>query len=438
MAKIPRSLILTVNWCTCGPNLRLQSPVLLGVQCLVSNSIKMWTTGVPVETAARRQIEQVARLPFIFRHVAVMPDVHVGMGSTVGCVIPTKGAIIPAAVGVDIGCGMMALRTSLTSQQLPESLAPLRHAIEEAIPHGRSHNGGRGDVGAWDWDHIPADVMAVWHNYLHGGQTLAAGLRQLHQKHRALEKSNDLNHLGTLGTGNHFIELCLDEADRCWLMLHSGSRGIGNRIGGYFIERAKELMLRRRETLPSPDLAWLPQGTPLFDDYVAAVGWAQAYALANREVMMQRLLGLLQQQLGPFHIDEQAVNCHHNYVAMEHHFGTDVWVTRKGALRAGKGEMGIIPGSMGSRSYIVRGRGHAAAFCSCSHGAGRLMSRGEARRRFSLADHRQATQGVECRQDREVLDETPAAYKDIDQVMAAQSDLVEIVHTLKQVVCVKG
>ncbi|MBF0158903.1 MAG: RtcB family protein [Magnetococcales bacterium] len=416
----------------------MQIQYIVGSVSQMSSPIKMWTEGVPIEAAARKQIEQVARLPFIFRHVAVMPDVHVGMGSTIGCVIPTRGAIIPAAVGVDIGCGMMALRLSLTSQQLPESLTALRYAIEAAVPHGRSHNGGRGDVGAWQWDGVPEDVTAVWHNDHRGGPSLAEGLKQLHHKHRVLEKSNDLNHLGTLGTGNHFIELCLDESDRCWVMLHSGSRGIGNRIGGYFIGRAKELMVRRRETLPSPDLAWLPQGSELFDDYVAAVGWAQAYALANREVMMRRILTVLKHHLCPFSVDEQAVNCHHNYVAMEHHFGADVWVTRKGALRAGKGEMGIIPGSMGSRSYIVRGRGHAASFCSCSHGAGRVMSRGEAKRRFSLADHQQATRGVECRQDRDVLDETPAAYKNIDQVMAAQRDLVEIVHTLKQVVCVKG
>ena len=400
--------------------------------------VKMWTQGVPVEPAAKKQIEEVARLPFIFRHIAVMPDVHVGRGSTIGCVIPTQKAIIPAAVGVDIGCGMMALRTTLTAQQLPENLRELRFAIEASIPHGRTHNGGQGDQGAWAWDAIPAEITAIWHRPDLAGVSLELGLKRLIERHKALSKANDLNHLGTLGTGNHFIEVCLDEDAALWVMLHSGSRGIGNRIGSYFIEQAKESLARCGAALPNADLAYLSAGTPLFEDYMAAVGWAQAYAQANRQAMMQRLLSVLQRYLPPFTMAAEAVNCHHNYVALEHHFGQEVWVTRKGAVRAGLGDLGIIPGSMGTRSYIVRGKGNPASFCSCSHGAGRQMSRCEALRRFSLEDHRTATAGVECRKDRDVLDETPMAYKEIDQVMAAQTDLVEIVHTLKQVLCVKG
>jgi tRNA-splicing ligase RtcB len=398
----------------------------------------MWTQGVPVEEEARRQLEQVARLPFIFRHIAVMPDVHVGKGSTIGCVIPTRGAIVPAAVGVDIGCGMMAVRTSLLAAQLPDRLTGLRAAIEQAIPHGRTHNGGPGDRGAWSWDQIPAEVVAVWQQYRHADLTLEDGLKRLVTRHPVLAKANDLNHLATLGTGNHFIELCLDEQQRVWVMLHSGSRGIGNRIGTYFIERAQELIARQRIPVPHRDLAYLTEGTPMFHEYVTAVGWAQAYAMANRTLMMQRILQVLQQALPTFSVSDEAVNCHHNYVAMEHHYGHTVWVTRKGAVRAGKGELGIIPGSMGTRSYIVQGKGNPDSYCSCSHGAGRAMSRGEARRRFSLEAHAQATQGVECRKDRDVLDETPMAYKSIDQVMAAQTDLVDIRHTLKQVLCIKG
>jgi tRNA-splicing ligase RtcB len=399
-------------------------------------AIKAWTRGVPVEEAAMQQLRNVAALPFVHKHVAAMPDVHLGLGATVGSVIPMKGAIVPAAVGVDIGCGMMAVRTSLSAPRLPDSLAGLRSAIEAAVPHGRTSHDTRRDRGAWG--EVPADVGEAFatRRWRHG--TLAEGLTRIAERHPRLAKANSVHHLGTLGTGNHFIEICLDEEDRVWAMLHSGSRGIGNTIGTTFIERAKREAERSFITLPDPELAWLPEGTELFEDYLMAVSWAQAFALANREVMMGRVLGAMGAVLGELTAGEVAVNCHHNYMASEEHYGARVWVTRKGAVRAGAGELGIIPGSMGARSFIVRGKGNPESFCSCSHGAGRAMSRGEARRRFSLEDHARDTTGVACRKDAEVIDETPRAYKDIDAVMAAQADLVEIAHTLRQVVCVKG
>jgi tRNA-splicing ligase RtcB len=392
--------------------------------------VKMWTRGVPVDDASKQQLLNTARMPFIFKWLAVMPDVHYGKGSTIGSVIPTKGAIIPAAVGVDIGCGMMAVRTSLVAGDLPDTLGPLRSGLEEAVPHGRTVGKGAIDKGAWD--ELPAATEAAW-------AELAPGFAKIVDKHPKLAKSNSVKHLGTLGTGNHFLEVCLDEADRVWLMLHSGSRGVGNAIGSYFIERAKEEMRRYFVNLPDQDLAYLPEGTEAFDDYFEAVEWAQTFALENREVMMRHAVDALRRSVTkPFDAHLEAVNCHHNYVAREHHFGEEVLVTRKGAVRASAGMMGIIPGSMGTKSFIVRGKGNADSFCSCSHGAGRVMSRAEAKRRFTVADHVAATAGVECRKDEEVIDETPKAYKDIDAVMAAQADLVEIVHTLRQVVCVKG
>ena len=392
--------------------------------------IKAWTRGVQVEDAALKQLRNVASLPFIHRHVAVMPDVHWGMGATVGSVIPTIGAIIPAAVGVDIGCGMMAVRTSIRAEHLPDSLAPLRSDIEAAVPHGRTDNGGRNDTGAWQGE-PPAAAAARWAD-------LEPGYAAVVDKHPKAAHPRGFGHLGTLGTGNHFIELCLDEDGSLWVMLHSGSRGVGNRFGTYFIERAKHEMRRWFINLPDQDLAYFPEGSEGFIDYIRAVSWAQKYALANREVMMGEVLAVLRRRFPEFATTDVAVNCHHNYVAREHHFGKDVFVTRKGAVRAGAGELGIIPGSMGARSFIVRGKGHAESFCTCSHGAGRAMSRNEAKRRFTVEDHVRATEGVECRKDAEVIDETPMAYKDIDAVMAAQADLVEIVHTLRQVVCVKG
>ncbi|HET9638244.1 MAG TPA: RtcB family protein [Allosphingosinicella sp.] len=392
--------------------------------------VKMWTRGVAVDPKAREQLSRAALMPFIFKHVAVMPDVHVGIGATVGSVIPTRGAVIPAAVGVDIGCGMMAARTSLHASDLPDNLEGIRSAIEQAVPHGRDVGRGKRDKGSWG--DPPAEIAAAW-------ATLAERFRRIADKYPRLEKTNNLVHLGTLGTGNHFIELCLDETDQVWVMLHSGSRGVGNAIGSFFIELAKQDMRKWFVNLPDENLAYFPEGTEHFDDYVEAVGWAQDFAALNRRMMMTNVIRAIRTVIAkPFEAELEAINCHHNYVRKENHFGENVLVTRKGAVRAAKGVMGIIPGSMGAKSFIVRGRGNAESFDSCSHGAGRLMSRTEAKKAFTLDDHILATEGVECRKDAGVIDETPAAYKPIEAVMAAQSDLVEIVHTLKQVVCVKG
>ena len=394
--------------------------------------IKAWVRGVPAEEAALEQLRNVAKLPIVHGWVAAMPDVHWGMGATVGSVIPTKSAIIPAAVGVDIGCGMMAARTSLNASQLPDDLAGIRSTIERAVPHGRTNQGGKGDRGAWG-DRVPAIAEDRW-------RKLRTGYDDIVSRHPKLDRGQHVKHLGTLGTGNHFIELCLDEEQRVWIMLHTGSRGVGNRIGTHFIKLAQRDMRRHIANLPDADLAYFEEGARHFDDYVFAVEWAQNYARANREVMMQRIVDSLQQSkdLPGFKVEKGAVNCHHNYVQREHHYGEDVFLTRKGAVSAREGELGVIPGSMGARSYIVRGRGHPESYHSCSHGAGRAMSRNAARKQFSVADHEAATEGIECRKDAGVLDETPGAYKDIDAVMEAQSSLVEVVHTLRQVVCVKG
>jgi tRNA-splicing ligase RtcB len=395
--------------------------------------VKMWTRGVPVEPEAKEQLARLARMPFIYHHVAVMPDVHLGKGSTIGSVIPTLGAVIPAAVGVDIGCGMMAAKTTLRANDLPDNLGKLRSAIEEAIPHGmspktRGHKGR--DVGSWNNPPPPAEA---------GWAKLKDEFDQLCRKWPKLRNTNNYKHLGTLGSGNHFVEICLDEEGFVWLMLHSGSRGVGNAIGTHFIELARQDMRKHMVNLPDLDLAYLEEGTQHYDDYVEAVGWAQKFARVNREVMMHNLVRAVRSIIPkPFETHVEAVNCHHNYVQQERHFGKDVLVTRKGAVSAREGELGIIPGSMGARSFIVRGKGNPESFNSCSHGAGRTMSRTEAKRRFTVEDAREATAGVECRKDEGVIDEIPMAYKDIEAVMRAQSELVEVVHTLKQVVCVKG
>ena len=393
-----------------------------------SSPIKMWTQGVPVEDAAKKQLLNASNLPFIYKWIAAMPDVHLGKGATIGSVIPTKGAIIPAAVGVDIGCGMIAVKTSLHATDLPDNLAPLRSAIEKAVPHGKTF--GKRDEGAWH--NPPAEADAAW-------SVLADDFKKITDKYPRLKNTNNRNHIGTLGTGNHFIEVCLDENQQVWFMLHSGSRGVGNAIGEHFIALAKRDMERWFIHLPDKDLAYFAEQTEHFDDYCYAVEWAQRFAKANRELMMQNVIkaarGIISK---PFKADMLAVNCHHNYVSREMHYGENVLVTRKGAVSARKDELGIIPGSMGACSFIVRGLGNEESFQSCSHGAGRTMSRAEAKRRFTIEDHAKATEGVECRKDQEVVDETPAAYKPIEAVMHAQRDLVEVVHTLKQVVCVKG
>lgn len=393
--------------------------------------IKAWVKGVKMEDDAKRQLQNIAKLPIIFKWVAAMPDVHLGIGATVGSVIATKAAIIPASVGVDIGCGVAAMQTSLTANDLPDSLRKIRKAIEQAIPHGRTDHGGRRDKGAWG--DIPKRQQGVW-------RQLEIGYKEICEKFPKLDRGNTINHLGTLGTGNHFIEVCLDESDNVWFMLHSGSRGVGNRIGTFFIEVAKSDMRRHIANLPDKDLAYFEEGSEHFDDYVHAVSWAQDFAMYNRKLMMEQMIDAIADsgEVKPFKAELQVVNCHHNYVARETHYGEEVLVTRKGAVRAALGDYGIIPGSMGARSYIVRGLGNEESFHSCSHGAGRAMSRNEAKRRFTTADHAKATEGIECRKDEDVIDETPMAYKNIDDVMNAQRDLVEVVHTLRQVVCVKG
>jgi len=390
--------------------------------------IKMWTKGVPVEEDAKRQLLNTAQLPFVYRHLAVMPDVHLGKGSTIGSVIPTQGATIPAAVGVDIGCGMMAARTTLREEDLPDNLRELRFAIERAVPHGRTP--GKNDRGSWE--NAPNSVDAIW-------AQLQPGFERITEKYPRIKNTNNYKHLGTLGTGNHFIEVCLDEAGFVWFMLHSGSRGVGNAIGNLFIELAQADMRQHMINLPDRDLAYFEEGSQYFDDYIEAVGWAQDFARRNRAVMMDNVIAATRRVITkPFTVDVEAVNCHHNYVQKETHFGAEVLITRKGAVSAKKGELGIIPGSMGAKSYIVRGLGNPESFHSCSHGAGRVMSRTAAKKKFTIADQIEATAHVECRKDPDVIDEIPMAYKDIDAVMEAQRELVEVVHTLRQVVCVKG
>ena len=389
--------------------------------------IKAWIRGVPMDPMAADQLRNLTSLPFVGPWVAVMPDVHVGIGATVGSVVPTRGAIIPAAVGVDIGCGMAAVRTSLTAKDLPDSLAKLRSEIERAIPVGNGRGGDHGKLP----DSVETHVAR---------SGLFERLEAIKEKHRGIRIDKMARQLGTLGGGNHFIEVCLDEAEHVWVMLHSGSRGTGNLIGTYFIQKAREELSRRvlGYHVPDRDLAFFIEGEPLFEDYVEAVSWAQEYARLNREAMMERVLVAMRKQLPKFKLGAMAVNCHHNYVQRETHFGKSLFVTRKGAVSAREGELGIIPGSMGAQSFIVRGLGNADSFHSCSHGAGRVMSRTQARKSITLKQHREATAHVECRKDEAVIDESPAAYKPIDRVMAAQTDLVEVVHTLRQVVCVKG
>ena len=389
-----------------------------------SRPIHIWTEDI--DSGALQQLKNVAKLPFIHKHgVAAMPDVHWGIGATVGSVIATRGAIIPAAVGVDIGCGMNAVRTSLKAADLPDSLAEIRHSIERGVPLGA---GGA---------HQKAEKLDEHFNRLPKGdrwdRAMILGLVGEKGAHKASSQ------LGTLGSGNHFIEVCLDESQDVWIMLHSGSRGTGNIIGRHYIERAKQVMEKYFITLPDKDLAYFPHNTQEFDEYVSAVSWCQDYAAENRRVMMEEVLRNLHHHITkPFEVTSEAINCHHNYVERENHYGENVYVTRKGAIRAREGDLGIIPGSMGAKSYIVRGKGNAESFHSCAHGAGRKYGRKEAMRKFTVEDLVTQTQGVECRKDADVLDELPAAYKPIDEVMANQADLVEIVHTLKQVLCVKG
>lgn len=391
----------------------------------VENGVPVKNWASQLEDAALEQAKNLARLPFMARQgVALMPDAHSGKGSTVGSVIATDKAIIPAAVGVDLGCGMNAVRLSLKASDLPDSLLTLCRQIERDIPLGAGGALGENEA------HVVSTNVGLLPDFLIN--LLFAG-----DSSKAWQKWG--RQLGTLGSGNHFIELCLDESDDVWVMLHSGSRGIGNMIGSHYIDRAKRMMERFFIHLPDQDLAYFPEDTDDFREYMTAVEWAQSYAFDNRRVMMEVTLSALQRHIQvPFTVTQEAINCHHNYVARENHYGRNLWITRKGAIRAREGDLGIIPGSMGTRSYIVRGKGSSHSYCSCSHGAGRAMSRAAARARFTLADLAQQTQGVECRKDSDVLDEIPGAYKDIDVVMHDQMDLVEAVHELRQIMCVKG
>lgn len=383
--------------------------------------VKIWTNDI--EESARKQLLNVAKLPFIHKHVAVMPDVHAGIGATIGSVIATKGAIIPAAVGVDLGCGLLAVKTTLSANDITDK--NLKHVYDQIcrdVPVGRSEHTDTGFV-----------------NY---AKTFEADLKNILDKHPGIVDSRNQHkwtkQLGTLGSGNHFIEICLDESNNVWIMLHSGSRGIGNLIGTYFIELARQDMRKWFINLPDKDLAYIPEGTDHFDDYIEALEWAQTYAWNNRQCMLELIVKAMTRYLPTFKIIDEVVNCHHNYVAHENHFGANVYVTRKGAIRAREGEYGIIPGSMGAKSFIVRGKGNKESFCSCSHGAGRKMSRTEAEKRFTSKDLENQTDGVMCRKDKGVIDEIPSAYKDIDEVMNNQLDLIEVVHTLKQIMCIKG
>ncbi len=389
--------------------------------------VQVWTDDIAPE--AINQLINIAQLPVVAHHIAVMPDVHLGKGATVGSVIPTKNAVIPAAVGVDIGCGMNALRLSLKAYQLPDNLTSLRDTIEKTVPVGFYQHKWR-DIGRT--------------GVLKNSKVLDERLDRIVAKYPILLKMQKqlgrtwLCQLGTLGSGNHFIELCLDEEQNVWVMLHSGSRGLGNTIGRYFINAARKDMERHQIRLPDKDLAYFSEGSVLFDDYLNAVEWAQDYAMLNRQEMMRLVLEALKTYLPAFTVTSEAINCHHNYIAKEQHFDENLYITRKGAISARMGQMGIVPGSMGAKNFIVRGLGNEQSFCSCSHGAGRKMSRSAAKERFRKEDLIAQTQGIECRKDRHVIDEIPAAYKDIDQVMHNQADLIEVVHTLRQVLCIKG
>ncbi|RZS45187.1 tRNA-splicing ligase RtcB [Herbihabitans rhizosphaerae] len=380
--------------------------------------IKMWTRPETVEDQAMGQLRNISALPWVFKHVAVMPDVHFGKGATVGSVIAMRDAVSPAAVGVDIGCGMTAVRTSLRANDLPASLAHLRSRIEARVPVGFGMHKASvfNDGDANDWD-----------TFWRGFDQLTTAVKS--------KMDRALHQMGTLGGGNHFLEVCLDEHDQVWIMLHSGSRGIGNLLAQHHIEVARALA--HNAELPDPDLAVFLAGTDEMREYRHDLYWAQDYARRNRAVMTRLVCDVLRQQFDAVTFDEP-ISCHHNYVAEEHHYGEDVLVTRKGAIRAGRGDLGIIPGSMGTGSYIVRGLGNPESFESASHGAGRRMSRNKARKQFTEQDLVEQTAGVECRKDAGVVDEIPGAYKNIDEVLNNQGDLVEVVAKLKQVLCVKG
>ena len=394
------------------------------------SNVKMWIGNMEVEQAALIQIMNISQLPILAGHMAIMPDVHMGKGATVGSVIPTRSAIIPAAVGVDLGCGMVAAMTNLTAEDLPDSLFALRNQIERDVPVGfNEHTKGIPSVSGPYADVLRKNLQKTMDAFEH--LSLKAKLGRADEKKIARQ-------IGTLGGGNHFIEICIDVNNTVWVMLHSGSRGIGNQIGTVAIELAKEQAAKRGYGLPDEDLAWLDEGTPEFDAYIEAMHWAQEYARFNRDTMMNLVLAGLRHRIPKMQVVGEVINSHHNFTSLEEHFGQEMWITRKGAVSAQAGQMGIIPGSMGTKSYIVQGKGCVDAYCSCSHGAGRKMSRNQAKKLFTSLDLAEQTAGVECRKDADIIDEIPGAYKDIDEVMSSQTDLVDVVTTLKQILCVKG
>ena len=395
--------------------------------------VKIWTD--EVDNASIAQLSALASLPFMFHHVAAMPDVHLGKGATVGAVIATEGALIPAAVGVDIGCGMLAARLSLRADRLPASLVGVRAAMEAKVPYGARASGTRAEgamVSSWERD------RDIWTRY----EGILAHNPGFRPPGSGRSSGLEMKQVGTLGGGNHFVELCVDDDDQCWILLHSGSRRIGNWLGQYFIGRAKIEMQRWHIHLPDSDLAYFPEECAWFSRYIEAIDWAQDYARLNRERLLSETLAGLREVPGLESVDVESpgdvIDMCHNYVARERHFGRNVWITRKGATRARKGDFGIIPGSMGTGSFIVRGLGNRESFCSCSHGAGRKLSRTAAKARFTLEDLAEQTVGIECRKDEKVIDEIPGAHKEIGSVMENQSDLVEVVHSLRQVVNLKG
>ena len=406
--------------------------------------IKGWTKGVPVEDQALEQAKLCAQMPFIYKWIALMPDVHAGMGSTIGSVIPTVGAVMPSTVGVDIGCGMQALRIQgLTRDELIGREDEILGALNRAIPNGRTDNGQENDIGRWK--RCPDAVENMWLNPIHfsgshhKGERLVDRYRALLENYPKLDRGPTWEHLGTLGTGNHFCEIAQSGINGdVWILLHSGSRGLGARIGNDFMRLSKEINQKWFIQLPHRDLAYFPQGTKEFDDYMEAVQLAQDFARASRNIMVDNALEAICGVLGEELISDFRFDCHHNYVDIENHFGKNVLVTRKGAVRAREKDWGIIPGSMGAKSYIVTGTGCEDSFTSCSHGAGRKMSRTAAKKQFTLEDHARDTEGVTCLKDESVLDETPQAYKDIDNVIEAERDLVEVKYVLKGFICLKG
>ncbi|MCY3690804.1 MAG: RtcB family protein, partial [Chloroflexi bacterium] len=383
----------------------------------IGPNVLSWLPADQIEESAMQQIENLSRMPFIFKHVAVMPDCHFGMGATVGSVIPTNRAIIPAAVGVDIGCGMIAVKTPLTREDLPEDLSDIRKAIEHQVPLSAGH--------------YNRSIKKTAKPRIEQLEAKAAELDRL-DFYDKLDK-NWRKQLGSLGSGNHFIEVVLDEEGYAWAFLHSGSRGVGNRMAAHHIKIAKALMEKWYINLPDADLAYLVEDTPEFDDYMKDLEWAQEFALLNREEMMERIIRLLQYRCGDFEPVE-TVQCHHNFTQREHHFGKNILVSRKGAIEAREGQLGLIPGSMGTRSYVVRGKGNAASFNTAPHGAGRRLSRNKARANFTMEDFDRDMVGIEVNRSEAFLDELPGAYKDIDVVMEQSAGLVEILHTFRQIV----